>query len=129
MAGDSEIALAWTIYENVKLNVFHRHRVNNIRSKVSLEELHHVLGPENPTDCGTRPSQVTTESVLPGSEWLSGKEWMRWPYDKAVEKGIIKSVKSIKLSNDEKKVLKEGIVFVPPPFSDLSPHPPPVLSL
>ena len=55
VAGDSEIALAWTIYENVKLNVFHRHRVNNIRSKVSLEELHHVLGPENPTDCGTRP--------------------------------------------------------------------------
>lgn len=36
---------------------------------------------------------------------------MRLPYEKAVEKGVIKSVKSIKLSNDEKKVLKEGIVF------------------
>lgn len=30
VAGDSEIALAWTIYENVKLNVFHSHRVNNM---------------------------------------------------------------------------------------------------
>ena len=36
IGGDSEIALAWTIYENVKLNIFHRNRVNNIRSKVSL---------------------------------------------------------------------------------------------
>ena len=73
VGGDSEIALAWCIYENVKLNVFHRNRVNNIRAKVDLEQLHHVLGPENPTDVGTRPDAVSHESVLPGSDWLSGK--------------------------------------------------------
>ena len=111
IGGDSEIALAWTIYENVKLNTFHRNRVNNIRSKVSLDMLHHIQGPENPTDVGTRPDQVDAESVMPGSVWLSGKEWMTKSYAEAVKDGVIKSVKNIKLSNDEKKVMKEGIVF------------------
>ena len=51
---DSEIALAWCIYENVKLNVFHRNRVNNIRAKISLDQLFHVQGPENCADIGHR---------------------------------------------------------------------------
>ena len=111
VGGDSEIALAWCIYENVKLNVFHRNRVNNIRAKVSLEQLHHVLGPQNPTDVGTRPDLVSPESVLPGSDWLSGKDWMRKSYEEAVTEGSIKSVKDIKLTNEAKKVMKEGVIF------------------
>ena len=111
VAGDSEIALSWCIYENVKLNIFHRNRVNSIRSKVRLDQLHHVVGTENPTDIGTRPDLVTAESVRPGSIWLSGKDWMKKPYEEAVANGIIKSVKDIKLSNDAKKILKEGIIF------------------
>ena len=34
VCSDSEISLAWVTYETVKLNVFHRNRVNNIRSKI-----------------------------------------------------------------------------------------------
>ena len=108
---DSQIALSWCIYENVKLNVFHRHRVNNIRSKLSLDQLFHVQGSENCADIGTRPDSVTTESLLPGSPWLSGKEWMRQPHDDAIKAGIVKSVKDIKLSNEAKKTMKEGIIF------------------
>ena len=36
---------------------------------------------------------------------------MRLPYDEAIRSGVIKTVKDIKLNNDEKKKLKEGIVF------------------
>ena len=86
---DSQIALSWCIYENVKLNVFHRHRVNNIRSKVSLDQLFHVQGSENCADIGTRPDSITTESLLPGSPWLSGKEWMRQPHEDSLKSGII----------------------------------------
>ena len=111
VGGDSEISLAWVIYENVKLNVFHRNRVNNIRSKVDLKMLHHVQGSENPTDCGTRPDKVKVEDVMPGSEWLNGKEWMKLPYEDAIKSGVIKTVQDIKLSNDEKKIMREGIVF------------------
>ena len=95
IGGDSEIALAWTIYENVKLNVFHRNRVNNIRSKVNLDQLHHVQGPENCSDIGTNPDSVKLESVMPGSEWLDGREWLRKTYEEAVADGVIKSVHDI----------------------------------
>ena len=108
---DSEISLAWCIYENVKLNTFHRNRVNEIRSKLSLEQLHHVQGAENCADVGTRPDSVTSECLLPGSPWLSGKDWMKVPYEDALAEGIIKTVKDIKLTNDAKKALKEGIIF------------------
>ena len=111
IGSDSEIALAWTIYENVKLNVFHRNRVTNIRSKLSLDQIYHVQGQENCADIGTRPNSVSLESVLPGSEWLEGKKWLREPHAAAVENGIIKSVHDIKLSNEAKKVMKEGIIF------------------
>ena len=108
---DSQIALSWCIYEKVKLNVFHRHRVNNIRSKLSLDQLFHVQGSENCADIGTRPDSITTESLLPGSPWLSGKEWMRQPHEDALKSGIVKSVKDIKLSNEAKKTMREGIIF------------------
>ena len=113
IGGDSEIALAWTIYENVKLNVFHRNRVNNIRSKVDVDMLHHVHGPENPSDVGTRPNNVKVEDVMPGSTWLCGKAWMKLPHGEALKSGVTKTfnVKDIKLSNDEKKTMKEGTVF------------------
>ena len=48
---------------------------------------------------------------MPDSEWIKGKSWMNLPITEAVNLGVIKSVKDIKLSNDAKKVFKEGIVF------------------
>ena len=79
VCSDSEISFAWVTYETVKLNVFHRNRVNNIRSKIKLDQLHHVLGSENCSDIGTRPDSVSAASVMPGSLWLKDKEWMEKP--------------------------------------------------
>ena len=108
---DSEISLSWVIYEKVKLTTFIRNRVVNIRTKLGLDILHHVEGRENPSDCGTRPSLITANSVQPGSTWLKGKSWMSSSIEKAKEGGIIKHVEDIKLSNENKKKFKDGIVF------------------
>ena len=73
MAGDSTISLCWTVYENKKLDVFVRNRVNNVRAKVPLAKLHWVEGPENPADTGTRPDAVSAATVHPTSEWATEK--------------------------------------------------------
>ena len=36
---------------------------------------------------------------------------MEKPYEDIVNEGIIKSVHKIKLTNDERKILKEGIIY------------------
>ena len=110
-ASDSEIALSWVIYEKVKLHIFHRLRVSNIRSKVNLEHLFHVQTAENIADTGTRPDLLTVEMLKPGSEWLDGKEWMKRSVGEAIDMGVIKSTAEIKLNNDAKKVFKEGIIY------------------
>ena len=63
-------------------------------------------------DAGTRPDLVTLETVKPGSLYLSGAPWMQLPIEEAKEKGFIKSVQKIKLNNDSKKVLKEGVMLL-----------------
>ena len=117
---DSEIALSWVIYEKVKLTTFIRNRVINIRTKMGLDILHHVEGKNNPTDVGTRPEEITAESVRPGSVWLKGKPWMKMSLDEAKETGAIKHVDDIKLSHEKKKVFKEGIIFDTFEENDLS---------
>ena len=108
---DSSIALSWTIYEKVRLHIFHRLRVSNIRNKVDLSELYHVVGKQNIADTGTRPELIKPEHLLPDSEWICGKDWMREPISSIIESGIIKTVENIKLDNDAKKILKEGIIM------------------
>ena len=78
---------------------------------MGIDILHHVEGINNPTDVGTRPEDISAESVKPGSVWLKGKPWMNMSINKAKESGIIKHVDDIKLTNDKKKVFKEGIIF------------------
>ena len=108
---DSSIALSWTIYEKVRLHIFHRLRVSNIRNKVDLSELYHVVGKQNIADTGTRPELLKPEHLLPDSEWICGKDWMREPISSVLESGIIKTVENITLDNDAKKILKEGIIM------------------
>ena len=113
-AGDSEIALAWTIYEKCKLHVFHRMRVSNIRNKLKMENLFHVDGKENISDLGTRPDLLTVEQLSSGSEWLSGKPWMKEPIETVIEKGILKKTSDIILDNEKKKVFKEAVIYDSP---------------
>ena len=111
VGGDSEISIVWISYESVKLSLFHRNRVVNIRSKVNLNQIVHIKGSENCADIGTRPNDVTADTVMPGSDWLQGKPWLKLSYDEMIKQGVIKTVSDIKLSNDAKKVMKEGMVF------------------
>ena len=109
--GDSTIALSWAVYEKVKLHVFHRLRVANIRNKIDLDELYHVDGKENIADTGTRPDLLATEMIMPDSDWIRGRSWMNLSVQDAIKSGIIMNVNDIKLSNDAKKVFKEGIIY------------------
>ena len=109
--GDSEIVLSWIIYEKNKLTTFVRNRVVNIREKMGLDNLYHVEGLSNPTDVGTRPDEITADSVKPGSVWLKGKPWMNKSVEQAKLDGIIKHVDDIRLSNDKKKTFGEGVAY------------------
>ena len=111
IAGDSEIALSWVCYESVKLNLYNRVRVVNIISKISLDNLFHVKGSENPADIGTRMKGIKAEDVYPTSDYLCGKSWMLLSKDEVVKSGKIKPIDQIKLDHDQKRTLKKGIVF------------------
>ena len=111
VAGDSEIALCWAAYETVKLNQYNRVRVVNIISKINLNNLFHIKGTENPADIGTRMKSVSYEDVLPGSEYLCGRSWMKLSKEEAAKQGFIKPIEEIKLGHEQKKVMKKGIVF------------------
>ena len=109
VCSDSEISLSWVMYENNKLDVFTRNRVNNVRAKVSLDELHWIEGKENPADIGTRPDTVSAITIHPNSEWMCGKPWMRLGYEEALSKGIVKKAKDVKLDQQSTKKFKEGL--------------------
>ena len=111
VAGDSEIALCWVAYETVKLNQYNRVRVVNILSKLSLENLFHIKGTENPADIGTRMKAISADDVQPGSDYLCGKKWMKLSKYDAIKEGVIKPIEEIKLGHEQKKVVKKGIVF------------------
>ena len=48
---------------------------------------------------------------MPGSDFLCGKSWMTRPVDEAVSSGVIKGVTDVKLDNESKRLLKEGIMM------------------
>ena len=51
--------------------------------------------------------------LMPGSDWLSGVPWMNMPIEKAIQSGVIKNTNEIKLTNNAKKVFREGIIHDP----------------
>ena len=109
LGGDSRIALSWVVYERVKLDVYYRNRVSQIRSQVELKNLFHVDGKENVADVGTRPDQLSLDNFCPGSEWEKGKQWMKLPIEEAEKVGVIKPVEKIKLEDEEKEDFTNGI--------------------
>ena len=68
VVGDSEIALCWTITETKPLAIYHRNRSIQIRRSVNLDDLYHFRTEYNPSDCGTRPEEVTLSDIGPGSK-------------------------------------------------------------
>ena len=109
-ASDSTIAISWSLYEKVKLKVFHRMRVANIRNKIQLDNLYHIDGKFNVTDFGTRGDFVTADLLRPGGNWINGHDWMKLSVKEAEEIGVIKNSQDIILDNDMKRKLREGYI-------------------
>ena len=109
-ASDSTIAISWSLYEKVKLKVFHRMRVSNIRNKIQLDNLYHIDGKFNVADFGTRGDFVTADLLRPGGRWINGHEWMKLSVKEAENTGVIKNSRDIILDNDMKRKMQEGSI-------------------
>ena len=82
-----------------------------ISCAVNLNNLYHVKTKFQPCDVGTRPGKVDVEDVGPNSPWFNGLPWMRMDIDKAVELGILTPASKLRLSDDEKKDYKRGLII------------------
>ena len=109
--GDSMIALCWLTSDKLKLLLFHRNRVLQVRRGTDLENVYHVRSEFYPADCGTRPSKVKLSDVGPDSRWENGDAWMRLDLADAVKQGVLKPVSEIRVTKDIEKEFYEGIVF------------------
>ena len=56
----------WSIYGRVKLKVFHRMRVSDIRNNLNFKNLYHIDGKHNVADFGTRGDFATADLLEPG---------------------------------------------------------------
>ena len=109
--GDSTIALCWVTSPKLRLSLFHRNRVLQIRRGMELENLYHVRTDENPADCGTRPEKVKISDVGPNSRWESGEPWMNLDIAEAVSSGILKPALELRVSEEIEKDFNEGLIF------------------
>ena len=109
--GDSMIALCWLTSEKLKLSLFHRNRVMQIRRGTDLETVYHVQTESNPADCGTRPHKVKLSDVGPNSRWENGDSWMYLDIDEVVASGILKPATAIRVSKDIEDDFNQGLLF------------------
>ena len=68
-------------------------------------------GKFNTTDVGMRPDKISVDSVRPGSIWLKGHPWMQRSLEEVRKEEIIKHIEDIKLNNENKRKVKDGIVY------------------
>ena len=97
---DSTIALCWLTSEKLKLSLFHRNRVLQVRRGTNLEDVFHVGTEFNPADCGTRPDKVKLADIGPASRWENGDSWMTLEIKEAVNMGILKPATALRVSKD-----------------------------
>ena len=112
LAGDSEIALHWTISDSRRLGEWHRNRVIQIRRSVDLSNLYYVGTDHNVADIGTRAEKVTIEDVGPDSRYENGDPWMRMELHDAVKEGYLRPASELKPVPSEKEdEFKKGFLF------------------
>ena len=109
--GDSKIALCWLTSEKLRLSLFHRNRVLQIRRGTELNTVYHCKSENNPADCGTRPGKVQLSDIGPESRWENGDYWMTGDISCAVDSGILTPVDDIRISNDDEDDFNKGLVF------------------
>ena len=111
LLSDSIISLCWTTSENKRLSLFHRNRCNQVRLNTDLQQLYHCRSEFNPSDLGTRPHQVTLESVGPDSPWEGGLDWMEKSIEEAVEEEVLKPAADLRLNDEDEREYGKGIIF------------------
>ena len=109
--GDSMISLCWLTSEKLRLELFHRNRVLQIRRGTQLENVYYVRTDVNPSDCGTRPDKVKLSDLGPDSKWECGERWMNLDITDAVNQGFIKPASDIRMSKELEDDYKDGLVF------------------
>ena len=92
------------------MGTFHRNRVIQIRRAINLSNLYHVTTKQQPCDLGTRPEKVGVDDVSPESPWINGLPWMKMDIDHVVELGILTPVSKLRLSDEEKKDYRRGLI-------------------
>ena len=108
---DSEIALHWMNSETKQLKPWVRNRVIEGNRFSAAENRFHIKSDLNTADIGTRKG-VTLDDVSPGSEWESGKPWMKLPISEMREQQVISSVEDIKYGKEQlEEIKKEKIVM------------------
>ena len=108
---DSMIALCWLTSEKLRLSLFHRNRVMQIRRGTELETAYHIRTENNPADCGTRPDKVKIGDIGPESRWENGDSWMHHNIEDAVSIGILKPATSLRVSKEIENDFNQGLLF------------------
>lgn len=79
---DSSVALCWVSSSPHLWNVFVANRVSRVQQNVSVQDIFHINGEDNPADClsrGLLPSQLVAHEL-----WFHGPSWLKlefknWP--------------------------------------------------
>ena len=109
--GDSRIALCWLTSEKLRLSLFHRNRVIQIRRGTQLDDVYHCTSENNPADCGTRPEKVSLSDIGPESKWENGEVWMNGEIEQAVKHGILTPATELRVASDEEQDFSKGLVL------------------
>ena len=108
---DSTIALHWVKSHKLKLSIFHRNRVVQIRRTTDLAKIYHVVTDQNLADLPTRPEKTSYVDADPLSVWHTGLDWMKLDLDQAVEQKILTPLDKLSMSEDQKHDYEQGFVF------------------
>ena len=108
---DSMIALCWLTSEKLRLDLFHRNRVLQIRRGTDLNNVYHVRTEANPADFGTRPAKVKLSDIGHDSRWENGDPWMKMDIEDAVSKGFIKPASELRVSKEMEDDFNKGLIF------------------
>ena len=83
---DSTIAMCWCSNMTLKLKMYVRSRVAEVRRNIlgpkfrdmgEATPLYHIEGDMNPADLLTKPNGITPSALTPDHRWFVGDDWMR----------------------------------------------------
>ena len=108
LVGDSSVACHWVMKDTLQLATFQRHRVANILRLIDVDNIFHVRSELNPSDVGTKNIEPI-ESILPGSFFNTGPEFLERGIDQSITDGYLKPIKDLILNPANRKLASDGL--------------------